>query len=242
MLLGESMSYAALVGLTLTAQALHVPMEVNMLVTTACVIYLGSFQSLHLKKKNETAEGDDVVEGETMTSGDVAMFPVYGSCALFGLFLAFKFLPPDMVNLVLALYMGAVAVFCLGEMVDKQVSTMMRKKEFKFSVNVPFVGPQPVHFTTSMVVSYIVSLGITGVYFYSKTGPLKPYNWMLNNLIGISFSLQGIEIMSLVCALPSCHRAQSFLYLDRRTPSSLLLPISALFVSRVSSILSRAAT
>ena len=70
-----------------------------MLVLFASVpIYFGSFASI---TSNE--EGSDQ-EVEIMTSADAMQFPLYASCALFSMFLLFKYVGPEYVNLVLGAY------------------------------------------------------------------------------------------------------------------------------------------
>ena len=55
-------------------------------------------------------QGEDV---EIMTSEDAAYFPIYASCALFSMFLLFKFVGPEYVNLVLGAYFFALGTMSL---------------------------------------------------------------------------------------------------------------------------------
>mmetsp|Transcript_36604 Transcript_36604/g.95858 ORF Transcript_36604/g.95858 Transcript_36604/m.95858 type:complete len:406 (-) Transcript_36604:1472-2689(-) len=74
----------------------------GMLVVMALVpIFLGSRLSVN-HMRSEGSEGGE--ETEVMTSEDAAMFPVYASCALFGLFCLFKVFGKEYVNMLVGGY------------------------------------------------------------------------------------------------------------------------------------------
>ena len=89
-------------------------------------IYTGSLASIQgmkrpanapKAKKSESplddSEDEDESISESLSSGDAYMFPVIGSCVLFSMYLAFKFLDKKYINYVLTAYfsvMGCAAV------------------------------------------------------------------------------------------------------------------------------------
>ncbi len=100
-------------------------------------IYFGSFGSLKTpkttrdllkaakKKKSQDdsddsdsdsdsdSEDEDVIE--KVTSSDAMWFPIMGSAVLFGLFLVFKYLNKQYVNLLLSFYFGVVGCLALSQ-------------------------------------------------------------------------------------------------------------------------------
>jgi len=66
------------------------------------------------KKCDELALKVLPVGTEFLSSADAARFPITGSCVLFGLYLAFKFLPREIINMMLGAYLAIIAVLSLG--------------------------------------------------------------------------------------------------------------------------------
>lgn len=124
-------------------------------------------------------------------------FPLVGSVMLFGLFLCFKFLPKDLVNAVLAIYfvvLGAAALTAtfypfLCKLTPKALRSWKYEwKEFK----VPLLMSQPEDLTVDVpgVVVGLCSVGFCVWYYVEK-------HWIANNVLGLAFSIQGIEFLSL---------------------------------------------
>ncbi|XP_026191322.1 signal peptide peptidase [Cyclospora cayetanensis] len=90
------------------------PVLLQMGLYTAPIIYVGSHLSL---KQNEVdaITGEKVNRGESMDRTDAMLFPVFGSIALFSLYLAYKFLGAVWVNMLLTLYLSGVGLVALGE-------------------------------------------------------------------------------------------------------------------------------
>lgn len=80
-------------------------------------IYHGAYASLRPAKivpasdvedDTDDDEEHDGVRAETLTSAEAWMFPVLGSCVLFGMYLVFKYIDRRYVDVLLAAYFGAV--------------------------------------------------------------------------------------------------------------------------------------
>lgn len=80
-----------------------------------------------------------------MTTKDVFMFPVIGSCVLFGLYLVFKFINKEYVNIVIAAYFLIFSIAALTATLTPLVRWVLRlpqnygrtKHEYKWKI--PFV-------------------------------------------------------------------------------------------------------
>lgn len=146
--------------------------------------------------------------GETMSKEDAKWFPILGSCSLFSLYLAFKYLNADMVNLVISFYfvtMGCMAVTFTFAPVLQAIyppsgtkKALSIHKEIKINHSFPtwMLGESPldlsihIDVTWDILLVFLASLVFSYYYFMTK-------HWALNNVLGICFCVQGIEKFSL---------------------------------------------
>jgi hypothetical protein len=101
-------AHALLAALTFLPSLVHIPYSLSIVLHAGLTVYVGSWRSLRSEE-----DGAGAGPQERMSSADAMRFPLVGSCVLFGLFLCFKFLPKELVNLLLAGYItviGAVVV------------------------------------------------------------------------------------------------------------------------------------
>ena len=155
--------------------------NLNVIVTASLAVFTGCLRSVK-----------DAPPTEAMTKKDAMKFPLVGSVMLFGLFLAFKFLPKDLINLVLTLYFILLGTFGLVATVATlfdgllDPSTHALRKER--SVTLPFLGE--LEFSTLDVLLTPPAMAFCYWYWQKK-------HWMANNVLGMAFSLQGVEHLSL---------------------------------------------
>ncbi|PVU93084.1 hypothetical protein BB559_003451 [Furculomyces boomerangus] len=166
-------------------------------------IYLGSNESIPLlkgpaskkikKSFPEYSDSDDSEdEIETVSSQDAYMFPVYGSVALFSLYLVLKYLNKDYVNLLLAAYFalaGIAAMTEAGSIIVKKV-TKIKLPLYHLSLTHKMKEVFLLKFTNIHLGALLGSVVLTGVYMYTK-------NWILSNTIGFAFSFTAIKLMKL---------------------------------------------
>lgn len=206
-------SYATIAGLWGASQVVYIPYFVHLLLLVTAILYAACHSSLVLlEEEAPPLSGDTSEHGmpsstrtdrETLTSGDAYQFPLVGSVSLFSLYLAFKFLDENVVNMMIGGYFGVVGAFALTMTVKPTVekitpAAMRRSVGWDYSMNHKLPewlgGETPwdlsVQVTGVEVISFLVAAGVCFFYFQSKP-------WYLNNIIGISFCLQGIEKFSL---------------------------------------------
>ncbi|KXZ43659.1 hypothetical protein GPECTOR_83g271 [Gonium pectorale] len=125
-------------------------------------------------------------------------FPLVGSCVLFGLFLLFKFVPKWLVNALLSLYLGGIAVFVLTSatipFVLEYFPEAIRHREVALPrFKIPHVFDNSDGSMRPSVPELVlagVSLGFCAWYYAKK-------HWFANNVLGLAFCLEGIEHLSL---------------------------------------------
>ncbi|KAK9852089.1 hypothetical protein WJX84_002949 [Apatococcus fuscideae] len=132
-----------------------------------------------------------------MSRKDAMRFPIIGSAILLGLFLLFKFLPKDLVNRALTLYfvlLGLLAIAStLAPFVHAIMPTDLAEREIKLpSISIQYVLKEPLELeaTVAELISGLASLPFC-VWYISKK------HWTANNALGLAFSIQGIEHLSL---------------------------------------------
>jgi minor histocompatibility antigen H13 len=121
-----------------------------------------------------------------------------GSCVLLTLFLAFKFLPTWLVNVVLSGYItliGSLAVHHVAAPVANALCPRRLRERVVVLPTIPTIPwvldePATLEYTLPELLLWVPSVGV-GVW-YSLTK-----NWMANNYLGLSFALVGIENVAL---------------------------------------------
>lgn len=148
-----------------------------------------------------------------MKKKDVYMFPIFGSAALLSLYLIYKFLPKEWVNLVVRVYFMVIGFVAMGATFSQFLETFlpMRMNNFLGSTlfsfkmpSIPFLDKlfgtdsdekekatsASSNITILDVFSHILTLILTLHYGYTNF-------WVTSNLIGISFCIQAIGLMNL---------------------------------------------
>eukprot|EP00894_Picocystis_sp_ML_P003872 jgi/Pico_ML_1/54389/g4744.t1 len=179
-------AHAALAAVGTAPLLVPVPASPNVVLTAALAVYVGAKRSV----KPDPPE-------ESMSKQDAMRFPLIGSVMLFGLFLCFKFLPKDLVNAVLAIYfvvLGAAALTAtFYPFMCKLTPSTLRnwKYEWKqFKIPVLMSEPEDVTVDVPGVLVGLCSMGFCVWYYMEK-------HWIANNVLGLAFSIQGIEFLSL---------------------------------------------
>jgi len=153
-------------------------------------IYIGSYLSLH--RKNNRKDGDP--QEESMTKKDAYMFPVIGSGVLFGLYIMFRLFSKEYVNLLLTAYFLFFGFYSLAEtfipILKKLYPTFRDLPTNTYSFYIPYKGSLNIEYNTTIFLSWFLSGAC--VVWYATTK-----NWLANNLLGLSFSVQGVSLISL---------------------------------------------
>ncbi|KAA6418748.1 MAG: minor histocompatibility antigen H13-like [Trebouxia sp. A1-2] len=151
-------SHLCLALVAVAPSLITVPANLNIVLTAAVTVWVGSHRSVK-----------DTPPEESMTRTDALKFPLVGSAVLFGLFITFKVLPKNLVNLVLAGYFALLGVLALTATALPFIEQLCSARVKKLSWTAPkFHLP----------------------YFKEK-------HWLANNVLGLAFSVQGIEHLSL---------------------------------------------
>jgi minor histocompatibility antigen H13 len=198
-------AYATIGALWVGSQVVTIPYVVHLLLLVIAILYVACHDSLMLREvipEGEEGHDPDVVR-ETLKQEDAYQFPLFGSLSLVSLYLAFKFLGKDLVNLLIGGYFGLVGCGALTVTLSPFVAMITPKSfskkklgwEKKLEHPLPtWILPSPldlgIEFTLTDLIAFVQAVIIVGFYFNGK-------HWALNNVLGICFCLQGISKVSL---------------------------------------------
>ncbi|CAN6481998.1 unnamed protein product [Victoria cruziana] len=181
MMRSERLANFALLGLTLAPLAFKIDPNVNVILTACLAVYVGCHRSV--KPTPPT---------ETMSKEHAMRFPLIGSAMLLSLFLLFKFLSKDLVNAVLTLYFFVLGIIALAATLLPSIKRFLPNhwNDNIICWHLPYFHSVEMEFTRSQIVA-----SIPGTLFCAWYASKK--HWLANNVLGLAFCIQGIEMLSL---------------------------------------------
>ncbi|KAJ8305818.1 hypothetical protein KUTeg_016363 [Tegillarca granosa] len=157
-------------------------------------IFFGAFRSVkYHKEQKESGE-----KPETMSSKDAAMFPIIASGTLFGIYLIFQIFSKEYINLLLTVYFFFLGVLALSHIGSPFLSKLIPASFPNMEYHLIFTQGKKEKKEELMNYEFdrkdLLCLGlctIVGVWYLVKK------HWIANNLFGIAFAVNGVELLSL---------------------------------------------
>ncbi|XP_050682669.1 minor histocompatibility antigen H13 isoform X2 [Leptidea sinapis] len=142
---------------------------------------------------------------ETMSNKDALMFPIIASCALFGLYIFFQFFSKEYINLLLTGYFFFLGVLALSHLLSPIIALVVPASVPNVPYHILFTrGDQDARsdivnykFTSYDVICLVISLILGAWYLFKK-------HWIANNLFGIAFAINGVELLHLNNVVTGC--------------------------------------
>uniref|UniRef100_A0A8C8GCR2 Minor histocompatibility antigen H13 n=1 Tax=Oncorhynchus tshawytscha TaxID=74940 RepID=A0A8C8GCR2_ONCTS len=156
-------------------------------------IFFGALRSVSCGKSKNSSDMP-----ETITGRDAARFPIIASCTLFGLYLFFKIFSQEYINLLLSMYFFVLGILALSHTMSPFMNRI-------FPANIPIKQYQLLftqgsgetkeemvnyEFDTKDMICLVIST-VVGVWYILKK------HWIANNLFGLAFALNGVELLHL---------------------------------------------
>ncbi|MBN3273633.1 HM13 protein, partial [Polyodon spathula] len=156
-------------------------------------IFFGALRSVSCAKGKNTSDMP-----ETITSRDAARFPIIASCTLFGLYLFFKVFSEEYINMLLSMYFFVLGILALSHTISPFVNRL-------FPANFPnkqyqLLFTQGSGENKEEIINYefdtkdllcLCFSSVVGVWYLLKK------HWIANNLFGLAFALNGVELLHL---------------------------------------------
>jgi minor histocompatibility antigen H13 len=162
----------------------HLITYVSMLIMASFPIYIGS----HLSLKQKAVE--------SMSASDAWKFPFIGSLVLFGLYILFKIFSKEYINLLLTGYFLIFGILAISATIRPIFLPFFGKelKSLKYTLKTFWKKNDTekieIEFDKIDILSFIISTFIGLWYIMTK-------HWIANNIFGLSFSIQGISLISI---------------------------------------------
>jgi len=185
----QLMAITLLTSLVLIGRVVMIPVSLQIFLSTVLIVFLGSVYSV---KVYDTKKSRDV---EIMQQKDAWMFPVFGSGVLFGLFLVFKYFNKELINSLFHVYFSVLGGYSVGCLIYERIHTLpffeslAKKKLFTIPV-IKFITEKESPIDALDIFSLSIGGCVGAAYYIYKT-------WTLNNILGIAFSIFGIENLML---------------------------------------------
>lgn len=140
-----------------------------------------------------------------MTKKDAMMFPIIASCALFGLYIFFKIFSKEYINLLLTGYFFILGVLALSHLMAPIVSKLVPSSIPYVPFHIKFTKGEgslledliDYKFTSYDIVCLVISTLVGLWYLFKK-------HWIANNLFGLAFAVNGVELLHLNNIVTGC--------------------------------------
>lgn len=156
-------------------------------------IFFGAMRSVSCARGKNSSDMP-----ETITSRDAARFPIIASCTLFGLYIFFKIFSQEYINLLLSLYFFILGVLALAHTISPAMNRILPANIPNKQYHLLFTQGSGeskedilnYEFDTRDLICLIIS-SVVGVWYILKK------HWIANNLFGLAFALNGVELLHL---------------------------------------------
>ncbi|XP_064161505.1 minor histocompatibility antigen H13-like isoform X2 [Anguilla rostrata] len=163
-------------------------------------IFFGALRSVSYAKSKSSSDVP-----ETITSRDAARFPIIASCTLFGLYLFFKIFSQEYINLLLSIYFFMLGILALSHtmspFMDQAFPDHFPSKQYQLLLTQSSEESREeiinYEFDSKDLLCLCVST-VIGVWYILKK------HWIANNLFGLAFALNGVELLHLNSVCTGC--------------------------------------
>uniref|UniRef100_A0A8C2HDU6 Histocompatibility minor 13 n=1 Tax=Cyprinus carpio TaxID=7962 RepID=A0A8C2HDU6_CYPCA len=158
----------------------------SLLLMALLPIFFGALRSVGCSKSKNASDMP-----ETITSRDAARFPIIASCTLFGLYLFFKIFSQEYINLLLSMYFFVLGILALSHTMSpfmcRVFPAQLPNKQYQL------LFTQGSGESKEEIVNYE---------FDTQAGCVS--HWIANNLFGLAFALNGVELLHLNTVSTGC--------------------------------------
>lgn len=191
----------AIIALLVVTRFVIVPANLQMGVLTASILFIGAHKSLKFNEI-DSVTGKRANEGDAITKRDALMFPFFGSAVLLSLYVCYKYIGKEYLNVLLTTYIMLAGVAAVANTIEPFFKPVLPKswlpKSHLIHFNIPKLLQRltdgqtefRLHFSKADVITHLVGLSLAVLF-------LKTKDFTIHNLFGIAFSIQAIKLISL---------------------------------------------
>jgi len=175
----------------------------SLVIMAVLPIFFGSFRSVrHHKEQKESGE-----KPETMSHKDAAMFPIIASVALFGLYIFFQLFSKEYINLLLTGYFFVLGILALSHVLSPFISKLIPASIPNIPYHLKLVQKETEGQKEESLIDYKFTshdLVVVGVCAIIGVWYLLKKHWIANNLLGMAFAINGVELLHLNNIVTGC--------------------------------------
>ncbi|KAK7570794.1 hypothetical protein V9T40_010161 [Parthenolecanium corni] len=168
-------------------------------------VFFGAIRSVKFHKSEVQKEKTSGVAAEKLSYSDAAMFPFFASGALLILYTVFKVFSKDNLNRIITSYFYCLGVLALCHLLSPVISKIIPGSIEKVTYRLQFtkstrkmsINSIDYSFTTHDVISLMLC-ALLGLWYLFKK------HWIANNLFGIAFAINGVEMLLLNNMIIGC--------------------------------------
>lgn len=178
-------SYAGLVTFLVAPNFIKIPVAAQMMVLSNVIIIIASINAAKRERKRKLDGGDE--ERDVIGRDQAYRFPIIASLALFGMFLAFKYLPKDWVSFLLTLY-----GICFGGLAFATViaSLLSNIPSLPPSFTKEFGKKDFITVSPCDIIGIVMAMPVAIWYYKTRAG-------LANNILGSSLALSGVDMLAI---------------------------------------------
>lgn len=177
--------YAGLLTFLVAPNVVKVPVAMQMMVLSNVIIIIASFNAANRERKRKLEGGEE--ERDVIGRDQAYRFPIIASLALFGMFLAFKYLPKDWVSFLLTLYGVCFGGLAFATVIGSLLGNI-RSLPPVFSKEIGMKDYLTV--TPCDIIGIIIAAPVAVWYYKTRAG-------LANNILGSSLALSGVDMLAI---------------------------------------------
>uniref|UniRef100_T1I048 Signal peptide peptidase n=3 Tax=Rhodnius TaxID=13248 RepID=T1I048_RHOPR len=178
---------------------------ISIIIMAILPIFFGSMKSVKYHKEMIQFQKESGEMLETMSHKDAAMFPFIASAALFGLYIFFQIFSKEYINLLLTGYFFILGVIALCYLSSPVICSLVPAAIPNTPFHLKFTKGKGAH--SEVIINYEFTLhdviclmccSLIGVWYIINK------HWIANNLFGIAFAINGVELLHLNKVVTGC--------------------------------------
>ncbi|XP_050580692.1 minor histocompatibility antigen H13 isoform X2 [Bombus affinis] len=168
----------------------------SLIIMAILPIFFGSYRAVRHHKEQQQQCKKSGEQPDTMSRKEAAIFPFISSITLVGLYVLYKVFAKEFVNQILAAYFFFLGILALCHLTSPLISSLVPAAIPKTQYHISFTkgeGDKSEHiinykFNLHDIVC-LICCSIVGTWYLLKK------HWIANNLFGIAFAINGVELL-----------------------------------------------
>lgn len=187
----------------------------SLIIMAILPIFFGSYRAVKHHKEQQQQYKASGEQPDTMSRKEAAMFPIISSVTLVGLYILYKVFAKEYVNLILAAYFFFLGILALCHLMSPLISSLVPAAIPKTQYHIQFTRGKDDK--DEHVINYkfnlhdivcLICCSFVGAWYLLKK------HWIANNLFGIAFAINGVELLHLNNVVTGCILLCGLLFYD----------------------------